>query len=32
VQKNYVDEVSSEQLFEGAINGMLLSWIPTVRI
>ena len=28
VQKNYVDEVSSEQLFEGAINGMLLSLDP----
>jgi carboxyl-terminal processing protease len=28
VQKNYVDDVSSEDLFEGAINGMLLSLDP----
>jgi len=28
VQKNYVDDVSSGQLFEGAINGMLLSLDP----
>jgi carboxyl-terminal processing protease len=28
VQKNYVDDVSPDQLFEGAINGMLLSLDP----
>ncbi|MBI3767934.1 MAG: S41 family peptidase [Deltaproteobacteria bacterium] len=28
VQKNYVDEVSSDQLIEGAINGMLTSLDP----
>jgi len=28
VQKNYVDDVSSEDLFEGAITGMLLSLDP----
>jgi carboxyl-terminal processing protease len=28
VQKNYVDEVSSDQLFEGAITGMLLALDP----
>ncbi len=28
VQKNYVDEVSTEQLVEGAINGMLTSFDP----